>query len=136
MLAGDFPRDLQAVAQADGCYDSVINRTVLNGVNQRIEPGRLMLSNTTDCARLYLLIQRLLDQDLLGEMEAVELLAEADAARWFLQAGDERAVLQKVARVGEFTRDLVKSKTLALAKGRAIIQLADGIVSERKGTGE
>lgn len=87
-----------------------------------------MHSLTTDCARLYLLIQRLLDQDYLGEMEGAELLADAGAARWFLQSGDEQASLQVVEQVGKCTREFVRSGALTLAEGQAVIQLADEIV--------
>ena len=81
-----------------------------------------MLAATPECARPYLLIQRLVDQDLLGETEAAVLLSYADSARGSLQAGDEQVARHQVESVGEFIRALVANANLFMSRREAETQ--------------
>jgi hypothetical protein len=78
--------------------------------------------------RLSVLVQRLADADLLDAAQAGELIAEAQAAGRFWREGDGDSAKCHVELIAQFTRALVKTDALTIAEGRAVIQLADGIL--------
>lgn len=93
---------------------------------------RSMASSGADYARLTLEIQRLLDADAIETEGGEALLAEAEAARRLLEAGDNEAARQRAERVAILTVALVGSGELGLLDGRAVIEtvgraLADGL---------
>jgi hypothetical protein len=82
-----------------------------------------------DYARLTLMIQRLQDADAI-ETEACEaLLAEAEAGRRLLEAGDREAARERAERLAALTAALVGSGQLDLLEGRAVIETAGRALS-------
>ena len=96
-----------------------------------------MQTNREDVYRLTLLIQRMLDAEAICDVEGAALLAEAEAARRCLEAGDAEAARRHLQAVARFTESLLQSDLLDAADGGAVIASAQGMLSqptERNGT--
>src|SRR5262249_6440509 len=91
---------------------------------------RWMASGEADYARLPLLIQRLLDAELIEPQAGEALLAEAEAGRRLLEAGDEGAARKHVERLATLTVALVGSGALDLLDGRAVIETVGRALSD------
>lgn len=87
-----------------------------------------MTCQPNNAAHLAMLVRRLLDADLLTDLQANTLLAEADAAFQLSEQGEDRFAQRHVERVALFTQALVKTEGLTLAEGRAVIKAADDIL--------
>lgn len=81
-----------------------------------------MASSGADYARLTLVIQRLLDAEVIETEVGAALLAEAEAGRRLLDAGDQEAARKRAERVAILTVALVGSEKLDLLDGRAVIE--------------
>jgi len=86
-----------------------------------------------DFTRLVLLVQRLLDAELLLEEEGAALLAESDAARRSLEAGEKEAARRHIERLAQFTAALMATNALAHTDGQAVLQFADGLLNRSEG---
>jgi hypothetical protein len=84
---------------------------------------------TTELNDLSLMVQRLLDAELLLDMEGAALLTETRAACRCLEAGDAETARQHVEQLARFVETLVATRALALADGRAVIETARGILA-------
>jgi len=82
-----------------------------------------------DLNRLCLLIQRMLDAELLPDADGAALLAETDAARRSLEAGNTGTVRRHVEQIVRFTEALVATNALVPANGQLLIQIANGILN-------
>ena len=92
-----------------------------------------MVTPMADLHRLTLLIQRLLDAELLQEEDGAALLAEADAARQSLEAGDGEAVCRHIERLAQRAEALVLNDVLDRTYGRIVIEIARRITAEGAG---
>jgi hypothetical protein len=79
--------------------------------------------------RLSLLIQRILDAEVLCDTQGMALLTESEAARLSLEAGDKETAHRHIERIALFTETLVKTETLALMEGQAVIQVTNRILN-------
>jgi hypothetical protein len=80
-------------------------------------------------ARLTLLVERLKDAEILLVDEGAELLAEAEAARQSLEAGNPIAGRRHVEQVERVTEALMDSGALDRAEGREVIDAARRILA-------
>jgi hypothetical protein len=82
-------------------------------------------------SQLALLIQRMLDAELLLDIEGTALLAEADAAHQSQKEGNAEEARQHIARLAHLIEALVKADTLALSEGRAVIKVANQLLDPK-----
>ena len=87
-------------------------------------------TDSADLNRLRLAIQRLLDADLLTELQADTLLAEAEAASSLSQQGDRQSAKSRVERIALFTQALVKTNVLPFVDGNVVIRAADEVLGQ------
>ena len=88
-----------------------------------------MYSHTTDLARLFLLVERLLDADALLAEDSAALEAEVGEARQSLAEGDAEAARRHVECLALLTEALVQTDALDLADGRAVVETARRILT-------
>jgi hypothetical protein len=79
---------------------------------------------------LTLLIQRLLDAELLSDRDGVALLAQVDAARQSLEAGDQAEARAHLARIAHGTKRLIRRDVLPPDQGRAVVLAVHQAITE------
>jgi hypothetical protein len=79
---------------------------------------------------LSLLVQRLLDQEVLREVEGAALLTVAEAACRSQEEGDAFAARRHVEQVALFTEALIRTDALKPGDGQAVITTAHAILSQ------
>ena len=77
-----------------------------------------------DIARLTLLIQRILDAEVLAELDCAELVLHIEAVRRSGEAGDTDTARRHIEQVACCTEALVRSRALAPSDGLAVIETA------------
>jgi len=92
-----------------------------------------MHTGTAEISRLSLLVQRMLDADLLLEEQGAALLAESDAARRSLEAGDTTATRRHIERLAQFTEALVEANALAREDVQPVLGFTDCILNPEAG---
>jgi hypothetical protein len=83
----------------------------------------------SELARLSLLIQRILDEEVLYDTQGETLLTQSEAARLCLEEGDTEMALRHIAQVALFTEALVHSAVLDLANGRAVLETTQRLLT-------
>ena len=83
-----------------------------------------MYSRAAELSRLKLMIERLVDAELLSEVDAAELLVETDAANRSLAEADLEAVRDHIAQVRRITQALVDCGALSIEHGGQQIESA------------
>jgi len=89
----------------------------------------LMNATAADLARLYLLVQRLLDAEVLSDADGAALRGAAEAARRSLEEGDAGAVRRHVEEVAHFTETLVRTAAIKPADGRAVLEVTGRLLT-------
>ena len=75
-----------------------------------------------DIARLSLLVQRLLDAEVLPDLDGAVLMRTTEAVRRSLEEGNADAVRRHVEQVARFTAALVCTGVIEVADGRAVLE--------------
>lgn len=88
-----------------------------------------MTSEASEIARLSVLVQRLLDEEMLVDTQGAAILAEAEAALRQSQEGHPKEARLHVERVALFTKALVHTGALGLADGQKVITTANRILN-------
>jgi len=91
------------------------------------------LNPLTPLDHLALRIERLRDAELVPDAEAATLLAAVQAARHCLAAGDAPTAKRHVAQVERLTEALIRTRVLAPADGRALLETARRILEGEEG---
>ena len=86
-----------------------------------------------DINGLSLLAGRMLDAELLLEEQGAALLAETDAARRSLEAGDAKATRRHIERLAQFTEALVEANALAPEDGQPVLRFTQSILNPETG---
>ena len=94
-----------------------------------------MDTDSTDFARLSLLVQRLLDAEVLSEEEGAALLQTSHAARHALAQGHADEALAQLQQLARRIETLLARKALTLADGQAILQAVHSILNPETHTG-
>ena len=79
--------------------------------------------------RLWLLVQRLLDAEILPDADGERLMSAVVAARRCQQEGDSSQVRRHTERVARFTEALVRTHALDPKDGRAVLAAANSLLS-------
>ncbi|HZP83185.1 MAG TPA: hypothetical protein VFB21_16200 [Chthonomonadaceae bacterium] len=95
-----------------------------------------MDTDSTQFARLSLLVQRILDAETLLEAEGAALLKESQAAHLALAEGDAQDARSHVEQIARQTAALLEMKALALADGQAVILITNRILTPETDAGE
>jgi hypothetical protein len=88
-----------------------------------------MDSRSEELARLWLLVQRLLDAEILPDAQGERLMSAVVAAYRSEQEGDSSQARRHVDEVALLTEALVRTGALEPKDSRAVIAAANGILS-------
>lgn len=88
-----------------------------------------MQTYSTDFVRLALLIQRILDTEVLSDVESAPLSAATNAARQLLEEGNPQAARDHVEHLIQLTQLLLEGEALAQMDGQAVINTANRILN-------
>lgn len=94
-----------------------------------------MPTYTAKINALSLRIRRLLDAELLLEEYGAALLADTDAARRSLEAGDALSAHWYIEQLTRLTEALMGADMLPLAEGQVILQITNGILNSSPDAG-
>jgi hypothetical protein len=95
-----------------------------------------MNTDSTDFARLTLLVQRLLDAEVLSDGEGAALLTEIELARQGLEEDKGEAARAHLEKLARLTEALLAMAALAPADGRAVLHAANRILHPETDAGE
>ena len=88
-----------------------------------------MSFHAPEMSRLRLLVERLLDEEPLGEPQGATLLADVESACRHADAGNSAEARRYVEKVASFTDALIQTENLSPKDGQAVVSAANAILS-------